>query len=143
MNRSITLCGFALAALLGLGFPTAAGESLPFKGSASETITDQVGNVITTDGAGVATHLGNFTRHAVVTLDGGSVIGTVVFTAANGDELWLDLAGGFTSATTVGGVYTITGGTGRFTGASGSADFSAAFTGPATLSLTFEGTIQY
>ena len=143
MNRRITSCGLALATLLGLSFPTAAGESLPFKGSASETITGQVGNVITTDGAGVATHLGHFTRHTVVTLDGGSLNGTVVFTAANSDELWLDLAAGFTSETTIGGVYTITGGTGRFTHASGSANFAATLTSPTTLSLTFEGKIQY
>src|SRR5688572_18562843 len=85
MNRSIALCGFALAALLGLGFPTAAGDWLPFKGSASETITGGNGvNFFITDGAGVATHLGNFTRHAVVTLDGGAASGTVVVTAANG-----------------------------------------------------------
>jgi hypothetical protein len=83
--------------------------------------------VFTTDQlAGEGSHLGRFTAQYPheVNFDAGTFSGTATFTAANGDLLWMQLGGtGFPiSATTfaVNFVGTITGGTGRFEGASGS-----------------------
>ena len=141
MIRKVTFCGLAFAALLGIGFPTAADDSLPFHGSGYEKITGGGGNVLITDGEGVATHLGHFTRHLVVTInEDGSLDGHLVISAANGDKLCIHLTGSFVTLT---GVYTITGGTGRFTNASGSAEFSATFVAADTAVFTFDGTISY
>jgi hypothetical protein len=140
MIRNVAFCGLAFTALLGIGFPTAADHSRPFHGSGYEMITGANANVLTTDGEGVATHLGHFTRHLVVTINpDASLDGDLVFTAANGDELWIHLTGSFITFT---GEYTITGGTGRFSDASGSAEFTASMDG-GVISFSFNGTIQY
>jgi hypothetical protein len=143
MFRSIAFRGLALTALLGIGFPSMADDSLPFHGSGYEMITggNETGTVLMTDGEGVATHLGHFTRHLVVTVNEDySLDGDLVITAADGDELFIHLTGSFI---TLSGVYTITGGTGRFTDASGSADFSATPGDGGVLYFSFAGTIQY
>ena len=120
----------------------------PLKGHADEVITSaqQVGNelLVTATGQGQATHLGQFTRLANVVIDG-SAKGTVVFTAANGDHLFVEIDAVPTgSPTTVGGTYTFTGGTGRFNGASGTAEFAGAFASDGIhISVDFEGTLQY
>jgi hypothetical protein len=67
----------------------------------------------------------------------------MVFTAANGDELRLDFEGAFTSPTTAEGTYTLTGGTGRFRGATGGATFEAFTPDGVHVAATFEGTIRY
>ena len=90
---------------------------------------------------GQATHLGRFTmdfshRVNLATLIG---IGKAVFTAANGDTLMTDAEGratpaGSPTAFTVVEIHTVTGGTGRFAGASGrftitrAVDFANPFT---------------
>ena len=143
MIRQIAIRGLVLAAVLGIGFQAVAGDSLPFHGSGYEKITgaNETGTVLTTDGEGHATHLGHFTRHLVVTINPDlSLDGDLVITAANGDELWIHLDGSFITLT---GVYTITGGTGRFSDASGSAEFSATFISGDTAVFSFEGTISY
>ncbi len=137
----------ALFTILSLALPAFAGESVPFKGRAHETITSAVpmadGLHVTTEGSGQATHLGRFLRFAEgVIHDDGTVVGTVVFIAANLDELCLDIDGGFTPAGTLEGTYTITGGTGRFSDASGSAAFVGIPDG-IHIALTFDGTISY
>ena len=101
-------------------------------------------------GSGTASHLGRFTLvapHRVDTNTGGAA-GTFTITAANGDRL----TGDFTGASTpielpnlfaIVETARITGGTGRFTGATGGfimkrvVDLSSPFT-----SGTFEGTIS-
>ena len=91
--------------------------------------------------SGNATHLGRFTmdyshRVNLLTLSG---IGTATFTAANGDTFTTTVQGTATptsspTAFTVAETHTITGGTGRFAGASGSfvvtrtVDFADPFT---------------
>ena len=78
--------------------------------------------------AGTATHLGHFELVEVVVVDFGTVpptgAGTATFVAANGDMLFADIIGhsepadpGFVWIIESG---VITGGTGRFAGASGS-----------------------
>lgn len=69
----------------------------------------------------------------------GTFEGTVVFTAANGDRLVADLEGGATSPTTQAGAYTFSSGTGRFSDASGEADFQAVTSDGIHVALTFEG----
>src|SRR5438067_2516642 len=88
----------AVTSALGFPGPIRAGDgpvARPFKGSAQGYITDQIPpNGLLLEMSGQATHLGQFTReeHAFLGSDG-SVVGTIVFTAANGDELWVEIDG--------------------------------------------------
>ena len=75
---------------------------------------------------GTATHLGRFTATfaATVTLETGAAIGSIRFIAASGDRLDATFVGQGTPTTEPGVVSiqedaTITGGTGRFAGATG------------------------
>jgi hypothetical protein len=151
----------ALLAVLGLAGPVAAGEQVPFKGSFEGVVTVTVtpgsppiasANVNAT---GVATHLGQFTLaipHTVIftpTFPRHSS-GFYNFVAANGDTLSASftglvnpIPGGFATVESA----NITGGTGRFAGATG--DFTVeriALIDPATLTGTtigsFNGTIS-
>ena len=94
---------------------------------ATETGAPQPGTPIVVrrlEGEGVASHLGRFTTLGIITLNlaTASGTGTVTYTAANGDVL----GGTATGQAVVGGGFatvtetvTITGGTGRFAGATG------------------------
>ncbi|HKH92161.1 MAG TPA: hypothetical protein VKA54_10165 [Gemmatimonadaceae bacterium] len=81
------------------------------------------GTVISTDiGAGVASHLGAFTWYSAFVIEGDFATGNAILTAANGDKLFSTLSGvgqlapgGFSIVET----NTISGGTGRFAGATG------------------------
>lgn len=117
----------------------------PFKGSAQGYITGQIPpNGLFLEMSGQATHLGQFTREEYAYLGAdGSVVGTIVFTAADGDELWVVIDGAFTSATDVAGRYIIAGGTGRFQAATGEAAFQAYTPDFHYAEVTFEGTIRY
>ncbi len=142
-------CLAALIAFVALAIPASAAASLPFWGIADLTITEVVplgkdSVQLTASATGVATHLGRYTRTETVVLtpSTGVLVGTVVFTAANGDELHADVAGGFTSPTTAEGTYSFTGGTGRFKTASGEASFEAVTTDGVHFAITFEGTLD-
>lgn len=137
----------AMAYALGMPSQSNAGEPVdrPFKGSAEGYITAQIPpNGLFLEMSGEATHLGHFTReeYAYIGADG-SVVGTIVFTAANGDELWVEIDGGFTSANDVEGLYIVRGGTGRFQGATGEAAFKAYTPDFVYAEVTFSGTICY
>lgn len=103
------------------------GSELPFKGTFEATETGQPqGDTLLVNlvGSGNATQLGRFTLTAqftvVLTL---ASSGTATWTAANGDRVFTTVTGqGVISGGTATSVetYTITGGTGRFTDASGS-----------------------
>lgn len=148
MNPIFSSRRFAIVvtALLTFTFPALAGHPRPFKGWAYEALTGPPlpvvgGFLLSADGAGEATHLGTFTRHADVFLhDDGTMEGEVVFTADNGHELYAHLDGVFGG--TVSGRYTFQGGTGRFTDASGFADFTGTSDG-ASAAISFVGKIQY
>jgi hypothetical protein len=141
----------ALTAIVGLALPALGDDRRPFRGHADEMIIDAkpVCDVIllTASGTGQATHLGRFTRvgNVVIHLVDGSAEGTVVFTAANGDQLFAAIAGEpRNSPTAVRGTYTFTGGTGRFSDASGLAHFEGVIASDGIhIAVTFEGTIQY
>ena len=126
----------------------AASHSVPFKGNAEGAIVtaspDPAGLLVTVIADGDATYLGRFSREEVLVLNPGTgmIAGTVVFTAANGDELSGEVAGQFTSPTTVAGTYTFTGGTGRFENATGEADFSLSTADGIHFEVEFAGNLS-
>jgi len=141
------------ALLLTLAGPAAAGDQVTFRGRLQGTVTvtplDPPLASVLIEASGTATKLGRFTLEVphLVNQATRTGTGTYVFTAANGDTLTADFTG---QATVVSpGVITthesavITGGTGRFAGATGS------FTADRTFYLatgstvgSFEGTIS-
>ncbi len=106
-----------------------ASEQVPFEGSLAAVETDIVqGGTLIVDGSGVgnATQLGRFamTFHAEVDLGTLIGVGTATFVAANGDSLYASFTGHATptpdpNVFMLEEVETITGGTGRFAGATG------------------------
>jgi len=119
-----TLLAFALADF------ASAKEQVPFKGSLAGHEIDVVefptlfGNLSAT---GHATHLGRFTMTLQVQVDvtTGMSVGTIRFIAAKGDSIFAVFAGQGTptsepNVSSIVEVATITGGTGRFEGATGS-----------------------
>jgi hypothetical protein len=131
-------------------------EEVPFKGRLEGAVTSRTPLTpplvsLLTEGTGNATHLGRFTveiAHVVNTFTR-TVTGSYEFTAANGDTLIADVTGQFGPTAENPRVLlsvetaTITGGTGRFAGATGS------FTVERLLNLdtflttvSFEGTIS-
>jgi hypothetical protein len=139
-----------LAVLAGLWLPTQYCDGQenpprPIQGVAAGTVTAVVPpNELVINYTGISTHLGNFTREEHLFLNpDGSFSGTMVVTAANGDQLWLDFSGAFTSPNTAEGTYTFTGGTGRFSNATGNATFAAYTPDGIHVLATFEGTIRY
>jgi hypothetical protein len=122
----------AFLAVINLGRPATSGEFVPFKGSleGSHTHTPIPGfppsAFLDGSGTGNGTHLGQFTYvfpHTVNFL-ARTATGTYTFTAANGDTVSADFTGQSTLVSpgivAVVEQATITGGTGRFAGASGS-----------------------
>ena len=101
----------------------------PFRGSFQAVETDAVqfpALTVAGIGAGNATQLGKFTMtyDAVVNLVTRVGIGSFEFVAANGDRLFVDTLGqatptGTPNVVSIVEILTITGGTGRFAGASG------------------------
>lgn len=123
----------ALILAAAVAVPAAAQQQVPFKGVLQGVDVDSpvpAGTVVvTTTGSGMATHLGNFTftQQATVDLAAGTSAGTVHFVAANGDTLDATCVGSGVPIVAPDGILisitetcTITGGTGRFTGAKGS-----------------------
>jgi len=144
-------CGvLLLAALLVTIAPrlSVATDQVPFTGSAVGAIVSAVpgdeGVELTVAATGKATHLGKFTREEEVLLnpDTGAISGTIIFTAANGDQLICEAEGGFTSPTTATGTYTFTGGTGRFKNATGEAEFFVTTPDGVHFTVEFSGTIS-
>ena len=104
------------------------GTDLPFRGSFEGSEVDQVvpPNLLVDGTAeGTATHLGRYTATFTVVVDlaTSSSIGSIVLVAANGDQLTGTFTGqGTSTAPNVAHIVenvTITGGTGRFAGATG------------------------
>jgi hypothetical protein len=116
-----------------------------FRGHADGAVSGGSFPTLEADYVGEATHLGLFTRHETVTFGpGGSLSGTVSFTGHDtANKIFASFTGGFTGPTTAQGTYTITGGEGRFAGATGTASFVADTSAFPAVSVTFEGTIDY
>ena len=150
-GSSITSSGGNATSLVGR---VAAGNEVPFKGSLEGVVTRTplappfVSVLI--EGTGNATQLGRYTVESeqVVNTATRTLSGSYEFTAANGDTLTADFTGQFSLTETPGVLFgvdtaTITGGTGRFAGATGSFTVERLLT-LATLAATgsFEGTIS-
>ena len=120
----------------------------PLKGKGRGAILNMTpgpaGIEINASGSGEATHLGRYTRteHLVLDPSALTISGTIIFTAANGDELWCDLTGGFTGPNTLSGTYFFTGGTGRFENAEGEAVFNVTQSDPINFTVSFGGLID-
>jgi hypothetical protein len=151
-GRSILSGVLALAAVLtlvtsGTALALAAAQ-VPWKGSAAGAVVGveptSEGVRLTIHASGTATQLGHFQRVEELLLnpDTGAVTGTIVFVAANSDELHANVVGGFVSPTTALGDYEFVGGTGRFANASGSASFEAVSPDGIQVAVQFSGTIS-
>ena len=156
MNRHSFAAGLALAVVSILVFagPAAAKEQVPFKGRLDgvATVTPLTPPIVSVviEGSGNATQLGDFAVSIphLVDRSNSTLVGSYEFTAANGDTLTADTIGRAMPTDVPGVMYVvetaiITGGTGRFAGATGS------FTGErlvdratGTIIGSFEGTIS-
>ena len=158
MKRYSSTASLALAVVvvLGLTGPVTAGEQVPFKGRLEGDVerTFIPGNpprvFVLVEGTGNATQLGRFTFAAphYVNLATRTATGSYQFTAANGDTVSADFTGQATPTAIPGVLYieetaTITGGTGRFAGATGSFTVERLYdTITGTTIGSFEGTIS-
>jgi hypothetical protein len=156
MKRYSLAASLALAVLvvLGLAGPASAGEQLPFKGSfeGDVTVTPLAPPFVMVDveATGNATQLGLFTLDIphVVNRATRTAIGTYEFTAANGDTVYAEFTGVATPTAIPGVLYieetaTITGGTGRFAGATGIFSVERWYDMVAGTTIgSFEGTIS-
>ena len=134
---------FAALVMLGVLGHGAVKASVPFKGTLDVSITG-AGASITTAGSGNASHMGTVaTAEELFINPDGSFTGTITFTAANGDQVACTLSGQFVSATAAAGEYVISGGTGRFSDASGGASFNVSMTSASTFRVNFHGDISY
>ena len=135
---------------------TRAGDQVPFRAAFGTEVEIEFVYpffYISVTGQGNASHLGAtsaVTDNQVVNVETGSATATYTLTGANGDTVVLEMVFQTTflpnNAVTFEGDYTVTGGTGRFYGATGSGDLvgSAVVTGPNTGvgSFSVAGTIS-
>ena len=150
INAVSKILTLLLAAVV-LAFPahsTWANDQVPFRGSAEgATVSvspDPAGVVLTVLAEGNATYLGRFSREETILLNPatGALTGLIVFTAANGDQLFGTVAGGFVSPSRATGTYAFTGGTGLFQDASGEADFSLSTSDGVHFTVEFDGSLS-
>src|SRR5262245_32513227 len=97
-RTAVATLGLVLA-LLALGLSSRlhagpGGSNRPFKGTAEGQVTGiSPEGALIVEATGTATHLGKFTRTEYVFVDGFDISGTIVFTAASGDELCVTFVG--------------------------------------------------
>lgn len=143
----------AAALAICIAGPVSADDQVPFRGSMSGTATitplDPPMASVLLETSGSATQLGRFTLEAphVVNQVSRTAVGTYLFTAADGSTLTASLSGSASivapGVLAIAETGVITGGTGRFEGATGSFSTDRTFY-PATgaTSGTFEGWIS-
>ena len=134
-----------LTAAIGTSAAKASAERA-FRGHTDGTIefTSLTPLTATITGGGQATQLGNFTRLEHVTIDGGAVSGDITLTdVTTGDQIFIEFDGQFVSGNDVEGTYTITDGTGRFDGATGTAAFTANTPDFVNMTASWEGRIEF
>jgi hypothetical protein len=151
--RCAASLALAVVTVLGLAGPAAAGEQVPFRGTLEGEVTRTPAPpfvLVDVDATGNATQLGRFTLDIphVVDIATRMAVGSYQFTAANGDTLYAEFAGQAMPTDVPGVLYieetaTITGGTGRFAGATGSFVAERWYdTVAGTTSGSFDGTIS-
>jgi hypothetical protein len=150
----LTLALLAVLALAGLAAAETREKQVPFRGrlEAVATVTPLTPPFVSinVEGSGHATQLGHFEVSIphVTNRSNGTAIGTYEFTAANGDTLTADFTSQVTPTDVPGVVSvavtaTITGGTGRFDGATGSFDAERVVDMVhGTVTESFDGTIS-
>jgi hypothetical protein len=148
---------FLILSVLGLltilsAFPAAfAAHSTPFNGSGTGTFTDTSPTTVLITGTGYYDHLGFTTLRFPSTITGTAACGGFtateqdIYTGASEDGVYLTVHDTICPTSTpvsfqLTGAFVITGGTGRFTDASGSGTVSAAVTFTSATSGTFAGT---
>src|SRR5204862_8300827 len=101
-------------------------------------------------GSGEATHLGGYSEAGTVSFTPTSdptvlhVEGSIVYTAANGDELHANISGELNAATgAVVASVTYVGGTGRFAAATGSSGLSGQLGAGGAITVSVSGSIDY
>ena len=143
----------ATTALLAGAAVSATAAETPFKGTVNAVETGTVvgpTRFLVRDGGGTATQLGRYTEHITmqINLPTRHSMGAATFTAANGDTLTATVEGQATPTTpgmlSIVEVYSITGGTGRFAGATGTFTLaSVANQATGASSGTFSGAIDH
>ena len=151
--KRLFLALVATTALLASVAVSATAAETPFKGKVNAVETGTVvgpTRFLVRDGGGTATHLGKYTEHITmqINLPTRHSMGAATFTAANGDTLTATVEGQATPASpgvlSIVEVYTITGGTGRFAGATGTFTLeSIANQATGVSSGTFSGAIDH
>jgi hypothetical protein len=140
MVRCFSVSGAALAAWLVLTLASPArAECYPFQATGMGGTVSTHGNEATDVLEGTATGLGDWTEVADRITRGTKVQISATMTFADG-ELFLDIEG-TEGADGFSGTYTITGGTGRFEGATGSGSNTATSNPDGSFTVVFDGTI--
>lgn len=153
-SPAIVTLAMVTTALALAGAVGADNGGVPFEASYSGTCTfvSLIGPVITVDClvSGQGTHVGNSSQDGLVHINvlTGASTATSTVTAANGDEIFTTDTGTSTplggDETAVSATEIVTGGTGRFDGASGSFTLAGTVnTVTEAISYTLEGTISY
>ena len=159
MNQRILRTGPALVMLLFLCIGSGASAGVSAIGIKGTAISQHVGqqpvarpfklkaggaidvNTFNISFGGTATHLGQFSASGALDPSTFQIQGTM--TAANGDMLDWVAQFQFGPLGEIDAILNITGGTGRFTGASGTASGLVALDADFTFTLDLEGTIAY
>ena len=152
-HRSAACLAFALFAMLAMAATALAKDQVPFSGNLEGTVTRSGAPPVVTvniSGAGAATQLGEFAVSIPhqVNIATRTATGQYLFVAANGDTLTATFIGQSEPTADPNVLYieevaTITGGTGRFAGATGSFTAERLYdTVAGTTVGSFEGTIS-
>src|SRR5437870_8816563 len=126
-SSNIYLPMAAMILTAAIAVPAAAQQQVPFKGTFQGNDTTNPTGIpptIATSATGVGTHLGqfSFTQEVTVNFANFTDTGSARLIAANGDSIYTTVLGSAVPGPVVFKVteiHTITGGTGRFTGAQG------------------------
>jgi hypothetical protein len=147
LQRLISVCALSLVALVastGSDRAEAGDTTRGFHGRGVGVVTEYVTPAHwVIEYVGTAAHLGTYTRtENIYFLGGGLFEGTIVFESVLGEELWVEFEGHFISENDAVATYTFTGGTGRFSEATGTAEAVAYTPDFVNVSVQFDGTIN-
>jgi len=160
-NRSrpvLVACALIASALLGSSPPSQAAESvcrpwhLDLSAQMTNPVYDENDILIYQDaaGSGRASHMGAIDAVGMDYFyppeDGKLMVdGDGIFTAPNGDQIFVNFDGSVIDLETGEGVgtYVVTGGTGRFANATGTADFASSFLAPNGFDLIADGELCF